>query len=419
MYVYTSNGAKFIDDDFLKVTVKPPKKVRGGNAGKETERLWREISFLFGNKKKKKKDSFSSRRSGGNQGQRCTVKMYYGNSVEKHKEFLRRYMPQENKKEIEEKPTLFNEHYDCVPDTELERYESQMDNFHFKFVISPENQTIAGMQMVRSFVSQLEQATGFKFDWMAVEHTNTDHKHCHLLINGLDRITKAKIRFPDVVIKQTAREMACNICTSMIGYRTKEEIEASRAKLPYAYRWTKIDEQLIQTSCQQFVEPMEVDGNEYESKKIARNEIEKNRLDHLVTMGLALKFNGHIPPVYYLERAWKKKLKAIGRYNSFLDARNKLVLVNPSRLEQYTLESGQVVGIVTQRYVMDDEGVWRNAIIVENKNENKAWFVPLYYQPDKSLEGSTVRLSVAKTKKGALVPSVEVLSDAKGVLKRL
>ena len=418
MYVYTDKGSRFIDDDFLKVEVRPPKKLRASDASKETARMWREISFLFSSGKKKRKDSATSRRSSSNYGQRCTVKMYYGNTLNKHKEFLRRYMPQENKKEVDEKPTLFNDRYDVVPETELERYESQMDDFHFKFVISPENQTVPGMQAVRSFVSQLEQSTGFKFEWMAVEHTNTDHKHCHLLINGLDKVTREKIRFPNVVVKQTAREIACNICTSMIGYRTKEEIEAGRARLPYAYRWTKIDDQLIQTSCQMFPSPINIDGNEYEAKKIARNETEKNRLDHLAQMGLVKKYDGHIPPVYYLELNWKKKLKAIGRYNSFLDARNKLVLVNPSRLEQYTSETGEVVGIVTQRYVMDDEGVWKNAIIVENKNEDKAWFVPLYYQPEKSLEGATVRLSVAKTKRGTLVPSVKILNDAKGVSKR-
>lgn len=416
MYVYTSKGSKFIDDDFLKVEVKPPKKIKNSDAGKETARMWREISFLFSSGKKKKVKKSSSRKT-SNYGQRCTIKMYYGNTLEKHREFLRRYMPQENREEVVEKPVLFNERYDSVPNTELDRYEQQMDDFHFKFIVSPENQTIPAIHMVRSFVCHLEKATGFKFEWMAVEHTNTDHKHCHLLINGLDRVTREKIRFRDVVVKQTAREIACNVCTTMIGYRTKEEVAASRERIPYAYRWTRIDEQLIETSCLMFPSPVDVDGDEYEAKKIARNETEKKRLDHLTEMGLAKKFDGHIPPVYFLERAWKKKLKAIGRYNSFLDARKSLLLVNRSRLEQYTSDTGPVVGIVTQRYVMDDEGVWKNAIIVENKNEDKAWFVPLYYQPDKKLEGATVRLSVAKTKKGVLVPSVEVLNESKSIVK--
>ena len=106
----------------------------------------------------------------------------------------------------------------------------------------------------------------------------------------------------------------------------------------------------------------------------------------------------------------KNKLRAIGRYNSFLDARNKLSLVNPVKLEQYTSETGPIMGIVTQRYVMDDEGVWKNAIVIENKKEDKAWFVPLFYQPDPSLEGAAVSLNLIKNQKGLLVPKITILN---------
>ena len=147
-------------------------------------------------------------------------------------------------------------------------------------------------------------------------------------------------------------------------------------------------------------------------EKIARNEIESKRLDHLCQMGLAKKYSGHIPPVYYLEKDWQKKLKAMGRYNSFLDARNKMTFVNPCKLEQYTSETGQIIGIITQRYVMDDEGVWKNAIVIENKRDDKAWFVPLFYQPAPELEGATVSLNLVKNQKGLLVPKITILDSS-------
>ena len=413
MHKEAVTGRTIIDDDFLKIELKPPKKMKVTDASKETMKLWREIDrLLYGlNKKKYKKKEFTSRGFSGRK-QLCTVKMYYGNTKESHKEFLRRYMPQENKKEVEDKPTLFNERYDIVPESELLRYESQMDDFHFKFMISPESQTVPSKEIVRSFIKQLEDSTGFKFDWMAVEHTNTDHKHCHILINGVDKKNKRKIKFPKIIIKETARNLACNICTSLIGYRTKEQIESSRARLPFAYRWTKIDDELLKNTYKSFSSIKNIDDTDYEAQKIARNEIESNRLDHLCQMGLAKKYSGHIPPVYYLEKDWQKKLKAMGRYNSFLDARNKMTFVNPCKLEQYTSETGQVMGIITQRYVMDDEGVWKNAIVIENKREDKAWFVPLFYQPAPELEGATVSLNLIKNQKGLLVPKITILDNS-------
>ena len=411
MHKEAVTGRTIIDDDFLKIELKPPKKMKVTDASKETLKLWREIDRLLYSftKKTYKKNEYSSRGFSSRK-QLCTVKMYYGDTKEKHKEFLRRYMPQENKKEVEDKPTLFNDKYDVVPESELIKYESKMDERFFKFMISPESQTVPSKELVRSFINQLENSTGFKFDWMAVEHSNTEHKHCHILINGIDAKTKNKIRFPKVVIKETARNLACNICTSLIGYRTQEQIESSRARLPFAYRWTKIDDKIMQSTYTDFSSLIRIDDNEYEAKKIARNEIETKRLDFLCQIGFAKKFDGHIPPLYYLEKSWKNKLRAIGRYNSFLDARNKLSLVNPVKLEQYTSETGPIMGIVTQRYVMDDEGVWKNAIVIENKKEDKAWFVPLFYQPDPSLEGAAVSLNLIKNQKGLLVPKITILN---------
>lgn len=407
---------RIIDDDFLKIKLNPPKKMKITDVNKETVKLWREIDKLLYslNKKKKKKESFP--RGSSVHKQLCVVKIYNGYTKENHKEFLRRYMPQENKKEVEDKPTLFNKNYDVVTEEELLRYESIMDDSHYKFMISPESQIIPSKQLVRSFIKQLEDATGFKFDWMAVEHTNTDHKHCHIVINGVDAKTKKKIWFPRVIIKETARNLACNICTSLIGYRTREQIENSKLKLPFAYRWTKLDDVIINTSYEKFSILKVIDNNEYEAKKIAKNEIESKRLNFLCEIGLAKKINNNIPPLFLLEKNWMNKLKSIGRYNSFLEARNKLKLVNPVKLEQYTNKTGEIMGIVTQRYIMDDEGVWKNAIVIENKKEDKAWFVPLFYQPNPELEGAVVSLNLAKNQKGLLIPKINILDS--GLRKR-
>jgi hypothetical protein len=99
----------------------------------------------------------------------------------------------------------------------------------------------------------------------------------------------------------------------------------------------------------------------------------------------------------------------MGRYNSFLKARSELSLSLPCQMELYTGESGEISGRITRLYRMNDEDSWNHAILVENKKEGRAWYVPLYFEPDDRLMGSTVRLSGQVNEKGLLRPKLTVL----------
>ena len=121
-----------------------------------------------------------------------------------------------------------------------------MDNIvprHFKLIISPESQKIDLKLLSEAFIRHLEKSTGYEFYWLGTIHTDTEHHHVHLAINGKDKNGK-KVRFPKDMIKNTMREFHSNIATNMIGERTKEEIEESKQKLTQAKRWTVFDEQL-------------------------------------------------------------------------------------------------------------------------------------------------------------------------------
>jgi hypothetical protein len=58
---------------------------------------------------------------------------------------------------------------------------------------------------------------------------------------------------------------------------------------------------------------------------------------------------------------------------------------------------------------MNDEDSWNHAILVENKKERRAWYVPVYFEPDDRLMGSTIRLSTDKNQKGLIRPKLTVL----------
>lgn len=412
MHKDSITGEEVIDYDFLGKKLYPPKKLRMTDAGKEIAAFFRELDRMYYPAKKERKEvKHSFFRGHAAQKQPCTVKMYYTESKEQHVKFLRNYMPQKNKKSVEEKPELFNEKYDVVPESEILKYESEADDLGFKFIISPESQSVEMKLMVRQFVKNLETVTGHKFSWMAVTHTDTGHIHSHLLINGIDKRTKEKFRFEPAIVKNVARGLAMDICTNLVGSRSQEAIEAARSQLPYVKRWTKIDEHIESYyGYTEFKIPKIVDNAEYSASKVTTDDTEILRLNTLVQMGLAICYSKEKPPLYYLEKGWKQKLRAIGRYNTYLDARGKLKLVSPYNLELYTSEMGEINGVVTNIYNMNDEDVWNNAVVIENRKVNKAWYIPTRIKLKDEDVGKFITVRAEKNQKGKLRPLITIHS---------
>ena len=407
-------GQEVIDYDFFGKGLRPPKKVRSADAGKEINRLLREMNHLFFHRHNdKKKDSFIRMGRGArSQNQLCTAKMFYGDAKKNHIEFLRKYLPQTNKEEVTEKPKLFNAMYDEVPESDIEEYERNATDLHFKYIISPESQKVPLKLLVRAFVKNLEKMTGYSFSWMAAEHHNTDHAHAHLLLNGKDRVTGKEIRIPPEVIK-SARIAAGEICTKMIGFRSQELISASRSRLPSARRHTILDDR-IAMYCTMFPSPQKnTDGTEFESEIVARNEEMRLRLAALCDMGLAVCFSNRTPPLYYLERNWSTKLRNIGRYNTFIDARAKLRWTTAANLKVFDRDCGSFRGIVTQRFVMNDENVFNNALVVENRSTGEAYYVRTHRQADADIIGSAVELSYRTNEKGRNVLHLKMMGPLK------
>ena len=402
-------GEEVIDYDFLGKKLYPPKKLKQTDASKAFARLWQEIDSLYYPGKKESSYSPSSIRSGGgSQKQPCMVKMFYTDSKVTHRNFLREYMTQATKKGVEEKPVLFNDEYEEVPEEAILEYEKNMVDLGFKFIISPESQRVPMKQLVRQYVHNLEEMTGYKFRWFAATHTDTGHIHSHLLINGVDKNGK-EVRFPPNVIKELARSMASNICTDLIGARSREQIENARRNLPKARRWTKIDERIAeQGGYVKFKMAKLVAGNEYEASKVTSDDTEIQRLTTLVELGLALKYEKMNPPVYYLEKNWQEKLRYIGRYTTYLEARKKLRWTPYYNLEMYSGETGQIEGIVTQVHNMDDEGVWNNAVIIENKRLGRAWYVPTRIKLSDEEIGKFISVRAEKNQKGKLRPLITI-----------
>ena len=69
---------------------------------------------------------------------------------------------------------------------------------------------------------------------------------------------------------------------------------------------------------------------------------------------------------------------------------------------------GQVEGVVSQVYNMDDENIWNNAIVIENKKLNKAWYVPTRIKLKDEDLGKFITVKAEKNQKGVLRPFITI-----------
>jgi hypothetical protein len=284
-----------------------------------------------------------------------------------------------------------------------------MADKHFKFVISPESQQVDVEALVKTLVKRMEAASGRRFSWVAAVHRDTAHHHAHVLIDGTDK-NGEDITFDKTFIRQTMREMCRDICTAMVGTRTRREIEAEKSRLHKRLRYCRLDDRL-----KIYERRLSAPNGRFASLVRAVDTPLKNRLDFLAELGLAEKSEGK--SVYLLEAGWDETLKAIGRYNSFLRARSETAFAAASDMALYEARRGRVSGVVTRLYKMNDEDSWNHAILLENKESRQAWYVPLYYEPDAKLLGREITCETRKTQKGLLRPVIRAIGNAPAILR--
>jgi hypothetical protein len=349
----------------------------------------------------------SGRRGGGRGGcrrvkdirQNCVVKTHYSRSLEAHKAQIFSYLRREGTGKQGERAEL----YGTPPD----EYIRNMDAKNFRIFLSPQSRDVKLRTLTESFVKRLELQTGYKFYWRAAEHYNTAHPHAHIIINGVDKEGK-EVTIPPDIVKTYMRESAKDLCTAMIGSRTRAELKADKEKQAYAGRWTKLDEKLKDI----------IIGNkiylEYADRCDKKN-LFINRIGHLQSFGLCEWNKDH----YGVKENWEEELRIQGRYNRYLDARRELKYTNKLNMTLYEpAKHGTISGRVTKIYKTDD--VSDNHAILLEGIDGKAYFVPLFKKPEGVKEKDAVSVkawrppdkdesaegAAGKTKKSRLLPVI-------------
>jgi type IV secretory pathway VirD2 relaxase len=115
----------------------------------------------------------------------------------------------------------------------------------WKLVLSPEfGDRIDLSRLTRELVEQMKKDLGTDLEWAAVEHHNTEHPHVHVVIRGV-RDNGETLRLSRDYVQQGIRDIAGDLCTRQLGYRTElDGAEAERREVTEK-RFTSIDKRLL------------------------------------------------------------------------------------------------------------------------------------------------------------------------------
>lgn len=289
--------------------------------------------------------------------QRVVFKMHYSSTKTSHMNYIKKYMPQNDKEEVIEKPKLFGTDYDEYIDNMVEK--------NFKLIISPENQNVDLNLLVKDFIKKTEFLTGYKFYWQAAIHEDTNHRHVHLCINGIDQNGK-DVWLKKQWIKKDFRNLLSYGCTLLVGQRTAREISVAKQNLITSTRYTELDKTLN-----------EYDTDIFTLKKLPVNL--QNRILYLADLNLAEKVE---KGKYRLLPKWDETLLITGRYNTYINE-----FINDRTISLY--EGGNVKGTVLKVISFDKDEAWNDAIILQTQ-DGKKLYIPVYELQKENLVGEDV-----------------------------
>ena len=94
---------------------------------------------------------------------------------------------------------------------------------------------------------RVDEDLGGSLEWVAVVHRNTEHPHVHVALRGLTADGKA-LRLSRDYVKRGVREIAEDLCTRHLGFRTTlDAVEAERREIP-GTRFTSLDRIILRNS---------------------------------------------------------------------------------------------------------------------------------------------------------------------------
>lgn len=275
------------------------------------------------------------------------------------------YLEREGAQKEEGKGRGFDAKGDVSLRSKLHEWQMADDPRLFKVVISPEDGNRLDLQSyTREYMARLAEhlkANPEDLEWVAIDHYNTAHPHAHVLIRGKDNL-----QIPRELLRSGMRELASELATERLGYRSPAEISAAKNREIDAPKLTQIDRALEKIAKplpdgRSLVAELPVNLGEKDYEDQRRR---MARLEALERLGLAEKI-GHA--AWALDKGWTKGLKELEvvRTRTKMVAESRALMTEPRCLPQVTkLEEGErLVGRVLGTGL--DEQFDRSYIIIE------------------------------------------------------
>jgi len=265
-----------------------------------------------------------------------------------------------------------------------EGYEKRMAKLSFRWIVSPDNPSVDLNVMVKELIRRVEINTGYKLDWVAANHYNTDQPHAHILINGFD-LNRKKVNFSNLgkdYISHVIREHCRDICTEQVGTRTTEEREETYQRQTVGNYFTELDRQ---------IDKFLLNSNRVKFdhlQKAYNSTLLHKRLVYLTDIKLA-KYDKS-SNLYIFKNDWKEQLKIYSKYNTFLEGL-RFTKAHQSRYSLHDIDKlGVITGKVVKRYFMQENSN-NHAVILETKPDHFL-YIPLFEAPVNAPVGKNVKI---------------------------
>jgi hypothetical protein len=268
----------------------------------------------------------------------------------------------------------------------LESWQAAGDERFWKLIVSPEfGDRVDLSRLTRSLIERMEDDLGTGLEWTAVAHHNTEHPHVHVVVRGRRDDSEA-LRLRRQYVQNGIREIAEDLCTRQLGYRTElDAAEAGRREITEA-RFTSLDRRLLKDA------PGIGSDTEPQYFAIIRNPLQKGltetarvhtkheaaRLAVLGRMGLA-ELAG--PNTWHLRRDFAQVLRAMQRT---VDRQRTLaahgVVMSDERLPIEVLDPAQMTSVEGRVLVHgQDEQTGRNYLMLEGTDAKIHY---IHYTPE-------------------------------------
>jgi len=142
----------------------------------------------------------------------------------------------------------------------LDAWQKADDERLWKFIISPEFGDRLNLEkLTRDLMERVEHDLGTSLEWVAVTHRNTDHRHTHVALRGVDRSGRALL-LDSQYIQRGLRQIAQDLCTRQLGYRTLADSQAAQQREILQHRYTSLDRVIQRTGQTDPSDPAHVTG---------------------------------------------------------------------------------------------------------------------------------------------------------------